>query len=618
MMTSRNTLLDVLHERVCQSGRQCAYTLLHDGGAQTTTITYAELDRRARAIAARLQAQYEFGQRALLSFQPGLDFISAFWGCLYAGVIAVPVPALRTHRSMRRFDSILADSGAKVVLTTAEAYSRLEPTIHAHPSLWGVQWVATDQVDDHMAEQWTTPCLAGDTVAFLQYTSGSTASPKGVMVSHNNLLHNSAAIQAAFQHTPDSIVVSWLPFHHDMGLIGGLLQPLFVGCGCYLMSPTAFMKNPIRWLQAISGYGATTSGGPNFAYEACLQAITPELLETLDLRRWKVAFTGAEPICADTLRRFSEVFGPARFSPEAFLPCYGLAEATLMATAKKHACPTISTVLESALHQHGIVKVSANHPMGKSLVSSGHTFCGTEVAIVDPQTGARCSKAEVGEIWISGASVALGYWNNPDASRSTFQAFIQGTDEGPYLRSGDLGFMDDGEVYVTGRLKDLVIIQGRNYYPQDLEWTVTHSETVLSGYSCAAFSIEVSGEERLVIVQEVSLRDSPDLGQLIGAIRLAIAREHEIEVYGITFIKAGSLPKTTSGKIERHTCKAMYHARTFKAIGGWRVFQGVSSFPEPDKHPLSIDESKRDAEPLPVLATGGHHFSEEAKPFYSH
>ena len=576
MMASMTTLLDVLHERAYRHGSQCAYTFLHDGDTQASTITYGQLDRRARAIAAKLQAQQLVGQRALLTFSPGLDFVSAFWGCLYAGVIAVPVPVLRTHRSMRRFDSILADSGANMVLTTAEALCHLGPTIQTHASLQGLQWVATDQVDDQMAYDWVAPSLSCDSVAFLQYTSGSTATPKGVMVSHGNLLHNSAAIQTAFQHTPESVVVSWLPFHHDMGLIGGLLQPLFVGCDCYLLSPTSFMKNPIRWLQAISRYGATTSGGPNFAYDACIRAITPEVTETLDLHRWRVAFTGAEPIHAETLRRFSEVFGPIRFAPGAFLPCYGLAEATLMTTAKKHACPTISTVLEPALLQHRLLKVAPEHPMGKQLVSSGHTFRDMQVAIVNPQTCTRCSGDEVGEIWISGASVAQGYWNKPEESQSTFQAFIQGTGEGPYLRSGDLGFMDDGEVYVTGRLKDLLIIKGRNYYPQDLEWTVTHCEPAPSGYSCAAFAVEASGEERLVVVQEVSHREPPDLDQLIGKIRLAVAREHELEVYGIVFIKAGSLPKTTSGKIERHTCKAMYRENTLKVMGGWHSLQRAS------------------------------------------
>jgi len=580
MTISTHTLLDVLLERAGHSGTQCAYTFLHDGDSRSSVIAYGQLDRQARAIAARLQSQRLFGHRALLTFPSGLEFVAAFWGCLYAGVIAVPVPVMRMHRSLQRFESILADSGADIVLTTSETLSRLEPAIQTHPSLEGLQWIATDHIDEEMANEWTAPILSGDTLAFLQYTSGSTAMPKGVMVSHRNLLHNLSAIQRAFRHTSQSIGVSWLPFHHDMGLIGGLLQPLYAGFPCYLMSPTAFVKNPLRWLQMISRYRATTSGGPNFAYEACIRAITPAVMETLDLCTWGVAFTGAEPIHADTLTRFSEVFGPVRFAPEAFLPCYGLAEATLMVTAKRSASPTVRVVLESALHQNQAVNVPYDHPEGKRLVSSGQPFCDMDVAIVNPHTHRRCAGTEVGEIWISGGSVAKGYWNKLEESGRAFHAFIQDTGEGPYLRSGDLGFVDNEELYVTGRVKDLLIIKGRNHYPQDIEWTVNHCDPSLLSYTCAAFSVEMCGEERLILVQEVSLRKLPDLERLIGIIRLAIAKEHEIEVYGITFVKAGSLPKTTSGKTERHTCKAMYGAKTLKVIGGWHALSGSRATPQ--------------------------------------
>jgi len=569
MMTNTRTLIELLRGRTHNGPTGEAYTFLHDGDCNVSTMSYAQLDQKARAIAASMQAQQLRGHCALLVFPPGLDFIAAFWGCLYAGVIAVPVPVLRPRRPMGRFEAILSDSNAAVVMTTADTLSRLEPMIRECPQLKALPWIATDQIAEEGAQDWVMPSITAETIALLQYTSGSTALPKGVMVSHNNLLHNSALIQTAFHNTTDCRMVSWLPFHHDMGLIGGVLQPLYVGCPIILMSPASFMKCPLRWLQVITRYEATTSGGPNFAYEACIRSIPPELIATLDLSHWRAAFTGAEPIRADTLRRFANIFQPAGFHTDAFLPCYGLAESTLMVTAKARTSPRMKMVHASSLQQNKIVEVHRGDPEGHQLVSSGRVYQDQSVAIVNPRTFTRCSADEVGEIWIAGPSVAQGYWNKPDESHANFGAIIHETGEGPYFRSGDLGFWDDGELYVTGRLKDMLIIKGRNYYPQDIEWTVTNCDPSLSGEAGAAFSVEVSNEERLVLVQEVNHRKATDLNHLVGKIRLAIAREHELEVSGITFIKAGSLHKTTSGKIERHTCKASYLAGTLKSLGGW-------------------------------------------------
>jgi acyl-CoA synthetase (AMP-forming)/AMP-acid ligase II len=438
-----------------------------------------------------------------------------------------------------------------------------------------MHWLATDDAGVDAADQWREPALNRETLAFLQYTSGSTAAPKGVMVSHGNLLSNERMVQQAFGHTEQSTFAGWLPLYHDMGLIGNVLQPLYIGAACILMAPMAFLQRPVRWLQAISRYRARTSGGPNFAYDLCVRKITDEQRAALDLSSWRVAFNGAEPVRASTLEQFTATFAPCGFRPETFYPCYGLAEATLFVSGGTPAAlPIFQTVQGTALEHNQALTASADHEATRRLVGCGQTWQEQQIRIVDPETQTECPGGRVGEIWVSGPNVAQGYWQHADATERTFQARLAGTQDGPFLRTGDLGFMQDGELFVTGRLKDMIIISGRNHYPQDIEQTVEHSHPAIRLGCCAAFSIDVDGEERLVVAAEVDRHHRPpsrnasletgnlpegmapaDGESMVKAIRRAVVEQHDLRVHEVVLLKVGGVPKTSSGKIQRHACR---------------------------------------------------------------
>ncbi|ELR99536.1 AMP-binding protein [Gloeocapsa sp. PCC 73106] len=518
------TLVDLLQYRSLQQNNQIAYSFLVDDDTKEINQTYQELAREARKVAVQLQARNLAGKRAILLYRPGLEFINAFFGCLYAGVVGVPVYPPQFQQNLSRLQRIITDSQASIILTTKE--------FQDNPQFTDLPHLITDRLEDDTASDWLPPKLNSDTLAFIQYTSGSTGNPKGVMLSHGNLLHNLALIYKAFRHSSDTKVVSWLPPYHDMGLIGGILQPFYGGFPVILMSPLSVIRRPIRWLKAISRYQATTSGGPNFAYNLCLQKITPEEKQTLDLSTWEVAFIGAEPISSQTLTQFAETFAPCGFRPEAFYPCYGLAEATLFVS--------------------GGVKNQSLSPQQR--VSCGQTYSEQTVRIVDSNTLAPLPDGQVGEILVSGASIAQGYWNQPEKTQETFHAKLE---QKPFLRTGDLGFLQDGELFVTGRIKDLIIIRGQNYYPQDLEQTIEQSHLAIRQGCCAAFSIEIAGEEQLAIAAEIKRESSRQLNfeTLFKAMRGAISQEYGLQVHTILLLKQGSIPKTTSGKIQRHACK---------------------------------------------------------------
>lgn len=564
-----STLVELLRWRAQHQPDQRAYTFLADGESEQGHLTYRELDQQTRTIGAWLQSLEASHERVLLLYPPGLMYIAAFFGCLYAGAVAVPVYPPRPNRTLLRLQAIVADAQAKVVLTTGMILSRVQGLLAEAPELETLRWLTTDSLDSDLAEAWRDPALTSDTLAFLQFTSGSTASPRGVMVSHGNLLHNQRVIRTACQHTEQSSFVSWLPVYHDMGLIGTVIQPLYLGAPCVLMSPEAFLQKPLRWLQAISRYKAHTSGGPNFAYDLCVRKIDAEQRATLDLSRWSVAFNGSEPINHETLERFVAAFEPCGFRPEAFYPCYGLAEATLLVSGgAKTAAPVIHQFKTGALERNRVVSPSGETDETRTLVSCGRSGLDQTICIVDPESLTRCRPDQVGEIWVSGPSVGQGYWNRPDETETTFRAYVADTGEGPFLRTGDLGFLRDGELFVTGRLKDLIIIRGRNHYPHDIERTVERSHPALRPGCSAAFSVEKAGEERLVVVQEVE-RHSQDLDveKMAGAIRQAVAETHELQVYDLVFIKPGSLPKTSSGKIQHQACRAHYLKGSLEVLG---------------------------------------------------
>lgn len=568
------TLVDLLRQRAeCQADDR-AYTFLVDGESEEVHLTYSELDRQARAIGAWLKSQDLKGQRALLLYPPGLDFIAAFFGCQYAEVVAVPAYPPRMNRAPSRIQAIAADAGATVALTTDAVLERVRPLIDPTSDLKGLRWLSTDRTahgaDQGYERQWQRPQITGDTLAFLQYTSGATGTPKGVMLSHSNLLHNSALIAYAFEHTRSASGVFWLPSYHDMGLVGGILQPLYLGRPNILMSPAAFLQKPFRWLQAISRYRGTTSGGPNFAFDLCVRKITPNQRATLDLSSWTVAFSGAEPVRAETLERFTEMFAPCGFRPAAFYPCYGLAEATLLVSGGYKTAPPIVRWFDGkSLEADLVVPIAAGGGGARALVGCGQTTPDQQIVIADPNRLTRMPAGRVGEVWVSGPSVAQGYWQRTDETEQTFRAYVQDTGEGPFLRTGDLGFTHDGELFVTGRLKDLVIVHGCNHYPQDIEATVAKSHPGVRAGWGAAFTVEEGPAQKLVIIAELERRQRAEAAQVIEAIRRDVAREHDLVVDSIVLVRAGSIPKTSSGKIQRHACRDAFLDRSLEVVAEW-------------------------------------------------
>jgi 8-amino-7-oxononanoate synthase len=569
-----STFVDVLRYRALHQPEQQAYTFLKDGESEEVGITYGELDRQARAIAVRLRSLCAPQDRALLLYPPGLEYIAAFFGCLYAGVIAVPTYVPSHRRNLSRVQAIATEAQTELALTITPTLSKVKHLFDQATNVKILQWLPTDNIASGLADQWQDPAVSGNTVAFLQYTSGSTAAPKGSMISHENLMHNSSLLyRLVIKDKPVSRGVIWLPPYHDLGLIGGILQPLYCGHLATLMSPLAFLQHPIQWLQVISRTGATHSGGPNFAYDLCIRKITPEQRATLNLSSWEVAFNGAEPIRPETLDRFVAAFGPCGFRREAFYPSYGLAEATLVISCKEKAkLPVVQKFKTAALEQNRVVEVSEDNGGTRTLVSCGRNLGEQKIIIVDPESLTQCSSDQVGEIWVSGPSVAQGYWNRTEETKYTFLACVAETGEGPFLRTGDLGFLKDGELFVTGRIKDLIIIRGRNLYPQDIELTVERTHPSLPPNCGAVFSVDVAGEERLVVVQEVERHyRNIDMDELLLVIRQMVALEHDVQVYAVVLIKPGSIPKTSSGKIQRHACRARFLAGNLEAVGEWKM-----------------------------------------------
>ena len=577
------TLFHVLRWRAEHQPRQRAYTYLRDGEEDATDITYGELDLRARAIAAAIQRRACPGDRALLLYPSGLEFIAAFLGCLYAGVIAVPAyqPNPRLERTLIRIRAITADARPAVVLTTASLLSAASGLAASDPVFREAAWMATDAEVGDAGSFRADAVIEPGTLAFLQYTSGSTSTPRGVMVTHGNLMNNEGILQRALGLREDSVVVSWLPLFHDMGLIGVVLQALYTGFPCVLMSPVAFTQRPVRWLRAITRYRGTFSTAPDFAYAMCARQIDEAERGTLDLSSWTTAVNGAEPVRPDTLDDFADAFGPCGFSREALTPCYGLAETTLIVSGG----PVLSgpvvlraqegplrrgtvAVTEDSVTEDSVTEDSVTEDKGKPLASSGQILPGYRAVIADPQTRVPCLAGQIGEIWLAGPSVTSGYWHSPASTEATFSARLAGTDEGPFLRTGDLGFIRDEQLFITSRLTDLIIIRGSNHAPQDIERTAENSHPALRPGSGIAFSIEDGGDARLVVVHEVRLDQlAVDCEEVATAIRQTVMEEHELDVYAVVLLKPGALPKTSSGKPQRRACRDQFLAGDLRQIG---------------------------------------------------
>ena len=568
------TLIDILQYRAESQPDQNIFTFLLDGETEQISLTYKELDQKAKAIAAYLQSLGAPQERILLLYPPGLGFVEAFFACLYAGAIAIPAYPPRPNRSITRIQSIIKDGQPSLALTTNSILNGLKRRVEQAPELKSLRWLATDDVNLQYGQKWQKVTASGDDIAFLQYTSGSTAEPKGVKITHNNLLHNLQAIHRCFQHSTQSQGVIWLPPYHDMGLIGGILQPLYGDFPVVLMSPLIFLQNPLRWLKAISRYRATTSGGPNFAYDLCVRKFKPELALDLDLSSWDLAFNGAEPVNHESLAKFTATFRPYGFRPEAFYPCYGMAEATLIISGgKKKSFAVTKTISSKELEKNIVVETLSSNADARTLVSCGHSLADQHIAIVNPHTLTPCPSGEIGEIWVTGPSIADGYWNDSLITHDTFNARLEEQGDLDFLRTGDLGFIDRGELFVTGRLKDVIIINGRNHYPQDIERTVEDCNSFIRPSCVASFAIAEQEEDKLVVLAEVerhywerqkNATKSPEEiaadkaakeQQLIQTIRRAISKHHDLQTHCVVIMKSGAIPKTSSGKIQRHVCR---------------------------------------------------------------
>ena len=575
LITQSQTIVELLRQRVEEQGSQIVYRFLKDGERDEISISYQQLDLQARAIASSLQGLGLENARVVMiyPYDAPLEFIAAFLGCLYASVVPVPCHPPRNRSALEEIEARLISADAQMILTTKNLLPQLNKQLPA------IDKLATDKIPLTQAQDWMEPLLNQDSLAFLQYTSGSTGTPKGVMVTHGCLLANQEMLKMAFGHTESAIGVGWLPLFHDMGLIGNVFQALYLGASCVFLSPMAFIQKPVRWLQAISRYQAITSGGPNFAYDLLCRHVTEQQLESLDLSSWQVAFSGAEPVKLETIEAFTTKFARCGFRREAFYPCYGMAEATLLISGgEKNQLPVVRYVEKLALEENRVVISSTEKPGFKPIVGCGKAWLDGKIAIANPQTLNQCTANQIGEIWVSGFGIAKGYWQQPEATVETFQAYLEDSQEGPFFRTGDLGFIHEGELFITGRLHDVMVFWGFNHYPQHIEQTVQLSHPGLKANGGAAFAVEIEGEEKLVIAQEIerSYRQSLDLESVVEAIRWAVFNEHFIDVYAIILLKTGSIPKTSSGKIQRRLCREKFLAGNLDMIAQWQNPQGVN------------------------------------------
>lgn len=535
-----------------------ALVFLEDGDTETGSLSFAELHRAALEMARALHGFDVAGRTVLILTRSGLDFATAFFGCLYAGAIAVPCPPASQERAWNRIAAIAGDATpALAIIDRAPAF------LHTGVRSLGIPALRLDQAAGAPA---ATRPLSVDGPALLQYTSGSTASPKGVVITHRNIASNLSMQAQSFGIGDTSVYLTWLPLFHDMGLIGNLLAAVYNGVACVLMPPQAFYRRPERWLSAISRYGATFSGGPNFAYEHCIRRFHRMDLAGIDLSRWEVAFCGAEPVRPATLRRFADLFAATGFRAAAFHPCYGLAEATVFVTGGKRAGRFTTALSES----------------GMEAVSCGLAAPGSSVVVVDPDRAVALPDGHVGEIWVAGDHVAKGYWGQPVSTRAVFEARMSVSGSGSYLRTGDLGWMRQGELYIAGRLKDLIVYRGSSFHPEDIEAAARKSYPGFADGS-AAFSIDAGNEEQVVLVQELArpLPQSYDLAAALAALSQAVANAHGIRLYDAALVRPGAIPRTTSGKVQRGRCREIYREGGLDRSMRASIMQGLQRAREP-------------------------------------
>jgi len=564
----------ILHRRARTPGDSWSFTFLDSQGAERCRWQAAQLAGRARAVAGHLAGSTRRGEPVLLVFQPGADFLAAFMGCLWSGRLATPINPPRRNRLVERLAAVAADSGARVALTSADLLESTREWRRESEQLGSLQWVATDSLEDNPAM--APEAVGAQDVAFLQYTSGSTALPKGVQVTHGNLVEDLARMQAAWALSPGATMVSWLPAFHDLGLIFGLLQPLYSGCASVQMAPNAFLQNPALWLGAVSRYRGTHSAAPSFAYDLCSRRIAPQDRAGLDLGSLVMTMNAAEPINPAVMDRFTNDFQPYGFRREAFAPAYGLAESTLAVTANPVGeAPVLRRFDAQALGAGGVSLLDDGSAEGRLMPGSGRPLPDVSIAIVDPDTLRRCAPGRIGEIWVGGPTIADGYWRRPEETAATFGVRIAGeAHAGPFLRTGDLGALVDGELFVTGRIKDLIILGGANFYPHDIERAAQNAHDALRRDNGAAFSIDAEpggdGREQVVLVQELERsRRNDDPAPVFQAIVQAVWQDMEVALSRVVLVAPGSVLRTSSGKIQRLANRRAYLDGKLPVIAQW-------------------------------------------------
>ena len=571
IIQTSSTYVEVIQKRAQATPDHVVYRFLEDGINESDIMTYARLEKVAKSVAVALQRMGEKGDRVLMLYPPGLSYVASLFGCFYGGFIAVPAYPPRRNRGIGRLLSIIADANAKIGLVTRQIYNDIERNFKDEPLLNHMQWIVFDDIDEQQSTEFIPTKIDPEDIALLQYTSGSTGHPKGVMITQLNLLYNSEYIRQSFGLSKETVGVNWLPVFHDMGLIGGILQAAYVKCLNVGMPPIAFLKKPKCWLQAIDKYKGTIGGGPNFSYDYCTQKTTIEEVSELDLSSMKNFFCGAEPIRKSTYTSFENHFKGAQVTPNQLYSCYGMAETTLIVTGiDPGSKPRFLSIDSEALSLNKVV-ISNNENHATDVAGCGHTWMETMVEIINPDTFSPSLPHEVGEIWVSGPTVAKGYWNKQEETERTFQAYTT-EGKGPFLRTGDLGFLYDNELFVTGRLKDLIIIRGANFYPSDIEFTMQKAHSDLRENSGAAFPITHNNEEVLVVVQELertAMRNT-NHDEIITTIRKAIAEEHEVEAFVVILIKTGSIPLTSSGKIQRRQSRYEYLNDELQVVAEWK------------------------------------------------
>ncbi len=582
-------MIGLLRWRAEHQPDRVGFTFLADGEDDAHDLTYGALDTQARAVAAWLQARGGAQATVMMMFDEGHDYTGALFGCMYAEMLAVPVhppDPRRLHRTLPRLKNIASDAGVTFVLTTSDIEQATRAAFTDVPELANAQWLSLDQLDMGLADGWVDPQVQPATIAYLQYTSGSTALPKGVMVSHHNLIHQLTDFDTGYDHSPDSVLVTWLPATHDLGLVYGRLMPVFIGFRCVFLSPVAFMQRPFRWLRALSVHKGTHSPSPNFGFELAILKSDPADLASLDLSSVQVVLNGAEPIRESSELHFIDTLAAHGLRKTAVTHAMGMSESTakILTEPIDRYPPRFVHIHAAAYERNEVVVVPPGTEGARIVASCGHTVLDTEVVIADPETHERLGDGRVGEMWVGGTTVAQGYWNNPEATEATFRARLS-TGEGPFLRTGDLAFRRDGEVYLCGRLKDMIIIRGQNHHPQDIEWTIGSAHPALRPNCAAAFSVpDANGSDQLVIVTEVYRHKVDQAEQVFGAIRQAVA-EHGLAARTLVLMPPRALPKTSSGKIQRTKARQQFTGDGLETLFRWDAKGPEASTPEPSSAP---------------------------------